>query len=318
MSSSSAVLPPAVRKGATVGVVAPAGPINPGRFRRGLALLGDAFTLRVATDIARSDGYLAGTDDERAAELDRMLRDPDVRAILVARGGYGIMRLLPRLDAAALRADPKPIVGFSDATALLAWAERAGVRGIHGPVISQLGDLPAADVATLIHRLTSPEPAGRVPWRLQPTGAPRPAGPGDGAITGTLRGGNLTLLSHLVGTPWQVEAAGAVLLVEEVGEKPYALDRYLTHLHLAGALAGAAGAIVGDLTRCTDPPRAAGAPDDDRQAHAVLDERLRAFGVPGARGAPVGHGKRNAALPWGGRVTLHGDGTLELHDAAVA
>ncbi len=309
----AAVLPPAVRPGDTIGVVAPAGPLNPGRFRRGLELLRGSFALRVATDIARSDGYLAGTDDERAGELDRMLRDPDVRAIIVARGGYGIMRILARLDADALRRDPKPIVGYSDATALLAWAERAGVRGIHGPMVSQLDELPDEDVATLITRLTVTTAPGRLPWTLAPIGAPR-----DGDVEGTLRGGNLTLLSQLVGTPWQIEARDTVMLLEEVGEKPYALDRYLTHLGLAGALAGAAGVVLGALTRCTDPPRATGAPDDDGPAHAVVDERLRSLGIPGGRGAPVGHGKRNVALPWGARVTLHADGALELHDAAVA
>jgi muramoyltetrapeptide carboxypeptidase len=311
--SSQAILPPAVRAGDTIGVVAPAGPVKAGRFRKGLELLRPSFKLRVATDIARSDGYLAGNDDERAAELDRMLRDPDVRAIVVARGGYGIMRVLDRIDASALTKDPKPIVGFSDATALLAWAERAGVRGIHGPVVSQLGDLPAEDVATLITAMTSKAPAGRLAWKLTPAGAPR-----TGAIEGALRGGNLTLLSHLIGTPWQIEAAGSLMLIEEVGEKPYAIDRYLTHLGLAGALRGVAGAIIGDLTRCTDPPRPAGAPDDDAPAHAVIDERLRALGIAGARGAPVGHGRRNVALPWGARATLHADGALELLEAAVA
>ncbi|MCA9679421.1 MAG: LD-carboxypeptidase [Kofleriaceae bacterium] len=294
-------------------MVAPAGPVNPGRFRRGIALLGAHYQVRVPTDIARSDGYLAGTDDERAAEIDRMLRDPDVRAIIVARGGYGVLRLLPRLDPEPLRRDPKPIVGFSDATALLAWAEHAGVRGVHGPVASQLGDLPPEDLAALVGVLGGATP-GVLPAPLTPIGAPRPS---PGPLEGVLRGGNLTLLTHLIGTPWQVTSAGTLMLLEEVGEKPYAIDRYLTHLHLAGALGGVAGAVVGDLTRCTDPPRPARAPDDPAPAMAVVDERLRAAGIAGGRGAPVGHGRRNRALPWGARTVLHDDGRLEVLEPAT-
>ena len=112
----------------------------------------------------------------RAGELIAMIADPDVRAILLARGGYGLMRILPRLDPAALVRDPKPIVGFSDATALLAWAYAAGVRGIHGPVVAQLGDLADADVAHLIAMLTEPRAAGVRPWRLVAHGSGGSAG----------------------------------------------------------------------------------------------------------------------------------------------
>src|SRR6185503_4645390 len=140
--------------------------------------LGDAFELRVAPGVTgpRAPGtpsYLAATDEVRAAELTAMLADPDVRAIIFARGGYGTMRILPHLDPDLLRRDPKPIVGFSDATALLAWAHRAGVRSIHGPVIAQLSDLPPSDIAHLIELMTSPRPPGERPWALQSHGTGR-------------------------------------------------------------------------------------------------------------------------------------------------
>jgi muramoyltetrapeptide carboxypeptidase len=224
------------------------------------------------------------------------------------------MRILPLLDAAALRADPKPIIGFSDATALLSWAALAGVRGIHGPTVSQLADLPASDLAALHRLLTDPSPPGALPWPLTPTGAPA-----RGHREGVLVGGNLTLLAHLVGTPWQVPAAGAIVLVEDVGEAPYALDRYLTRMQLAGAWDGAAAALVGDFTRCTEAPTPVGASDDPRAALAVVAERLAAFGVPGLAGAPIGHGNRNAAWPWAARCALDLDaGTLAILDGAVA
>src|SRR5206468_6888430 len=138
--------------------------------------------------------YLAASDDQRADELAAMLADPDVRAIVMARGGYGLMRILDRLDPSVLQRDPKPIVGFSDGTALLAWAHAAGVRGIHGPMVVQLGDLGDADVAHLIALLTEPRAPGVRPWSLASHGKCTDRGP--------LVAGNLTMWSLLVATPW--------------------------------------------------------------------------------------------------------------------
>lgn len=313
---AKALIPPKIERGQTLGVVAPAGPIALDRLRRGLEQLGDSFRLRIANSIAAErprelPGYLAASDEVRAAELSAMIADPDVRAIVLARGGYGIMRILPQLDPDALRRDPKPIVGFSDASALLAWAYAAGVRGIHGPMIGQLGELGAADVAGLIHTLTAPQPLGLRPWRLVSHGRGRYRGP--------LVTANLTMWSMLVGTPWPVPVHGALTLIEDVGERPYRLDRYLTQLALAGELARVSAVIVGDLTRCDDVDPATGEVDDDRAAQAVVLERLRAARVAAAFGAPIGHGDRNEAVPFGGRAELDLDaGTLDILDAAVA
>ena len=303
-------------RGQTLGVVAPAGPVPAEKLRRGLDRLGDAFRLRVAPSAiaphaAGVPSYLAASDDARAAELDAMLRDPDVRGILLARGGYGLMRILPRLDASALRADPKPIVGFSDGTALLAWAYAAGVRGIHGPVAVQLGGVPDADVAQLVALLTEPRAPGVRPWSL--------AAHGTGVHRGPLVPGNLTLVSLLAGTPWPVPLRGAIALFEEVGERPYELDRYLTQLALTGALAGPAAVIVGELTRCADPSPPTGTPDPPDAALSTVLERLAAAGRPAAVGAPVGHGDRNEPQPFGAASVLDLDaGTLEILEPAVA
>jgi muramoyltetrapeptide carboxypeptidase len=254
--------------------------------------------------------YLAAADAVRAAELNAMLRDRDVRAIMLARGGYGIMRILPQLDREALRADPKPIVGFSDATALLAWAHAAGVRGIHGPMGVQLGSLPDSDVANLLALLTDPRAPGRRPWQL--------AGHGRGTYRGPLLAGNLTLFSMLVGTPWALPLRASVALIEEVNERPYELDRYLTQLTLSGALAQVGAMIVGDLTRCEDTNPPTGTPDPPDAALRAILERLHAAGTPAAVGAPVGHGDRNEPVPFGAASVLDLDaGTFEITEGAV-
>lgn len=304
------ILPPAVRPGDKVAVCAPAGPVDPKRFARGLELLAPHLRLHVPDAVFARDRYLAGDDRARAAAFEAQLADPDVRAILVARGGYGITRMLPYVDPLLLARDPKPIAGFSDATALLAWAATVRVRAIHGPVVSQLGDLPAEDVAALVAMLTDPAPpADATP--LAPLGEARP-------IAGALLPANLKLLAHLVGTPWAIDAAGGVLLLEEVTEKPYAIDRDLQQLALAGLLGGARGAILGDLVRCTDPPcRADGPPDDPGPARAAIADRLAAAGLAGWWGAPVGHGRRNRAVPFGARVEVDEAGRMTILDGAV-
>jgi len=310
------IIPPRVARGQTVGIVAPAGPVKLERLRRGLACLGDAFELRVAPSVTgprarETPSYLAATDEVRAAELTAMLVDPDVRAIIFARGGYGTMRLLPHLDPELLRRDPKPIVGFSDATALLVWAHRAGVRSIHGPVIAQLSDLPPSDVAHLIELLTSPRPPGERPWALRAHGS--------GRHTGPLVPLNLSLASALVGTPWPAPLTGVIALFEEVGEKPYRIDRYLTQLALAGELAAARAAVIGDLTRCSDPSPPTGEPDPEDAALAAVLACLRAAGTPAAVGAPIGHGHRNEAVPFGAPCDLDLDrGAIAILEPAVA
>jgi muramoyltetrapeptide carboxypeptidase len=311
----SALIPPRITRGQTLGICAPAGPVNLARFERGLARLGDAFRIELAPTLTqpRAAGvasYLAASDDQRAAELAAMIANPDVRAIVLARGGYGLMRILDRIDPALLRADPKPIVGFSDATALLAWAHVAcGVRGIHGPMIVQLEDLPADQIEHLISLLTEPTAPGVRPWQLTAHGS--------GVHAGPLFSANLTMASLLVGTPWQLPLERALLLLEEVGERPYEIDRYLTQLRLTRQLDGLAGVIVGELTRCADASPPSGEPDAPDAALAVVIERLR--GTPLAIGAPVGHGGVNEAVPFGAHAILDLDrATVAITEPAVA
>jgi muramoyltetrapeptide carboxypeptidase len=313
----SAIRPPRIERGQTLGVVAPAGPVKAERLQRGLARLGDAFRLKIADSVLaprRPDdalaSYLAASDQTRADEFNAMLRDRDVRAILLARGGYGVQRILAKLDVDALRADPKPIVGFSDATALLAWAWAAGVRGIHGPMGASMATLPDSDISALIAMLSEPRAPGLRPWQL--------AAHGRGRYTGPLIAGNLTMFSLTVGTPWPLPLRGAIALVEEIGERPYEIDRYLTQLSLTGALADVRAMIIGDFTRCVDPAPPSGDRDPDDAALTTVLERLHSAGTPVAVGAPVGHGDRNEPLPFGAECVLDLDArTFEITEAAV-
>jgi muramoyltetrapeptide carboxypeptidase len=312
----SAAAPPRIARGQTLGVVAPAGPVKLDRLQRGLARLGDAFTLKLAPSLTapREDGvpsYLAASDDTRVAELNAMLADRDVRAIILARGGYGLTRILSRLDVTALRSDPKPIVAFSDGTALLSWAHAAGVRGIHGPIGLQMEKLPDSDIARLISLLTEPRAPGRRPWTL--------AAHGRGTYRGPVFAANLTLWSLLVGTPWPLPLRAGIALIEEVGERPYELDRYLTQLQLTGELARPVAVIVGDLTRCEDPNPPLGVADPPDAALRTVLERLHSAGTASAVGAPVGHGDRNEPIPFGASSVLDLDNaTFEILEGAVA
>jgi muramoyltetrapeptide carboxypeptidase len=299
--------PPRVALGQTIGVCAPGGPVDPERLRHGLDRLAQAFRVRVAPSLTAPrepdvPAYLSASDATRARELAELLADPEVRAIVVARGGYGVMRILPALDPMPLIADPKPIVGFSDVTALLAWAYAAGVRAIHGPMVAQLGDLPDSDAALLIDVLTTPRALGTRPWSLT-------IGRGTGVVHGPAIAANLTMASMLAHTPWPVPLAGAVALLEEVGEHPYEVDRYVTQLHLVGALADTRAVIVGDVTPTKYVQDTAG-------SRLTLVDRLAP--LPVAIGAPIGHGTRNETVPFGAACTLDLDAcTFSLDEPAV-
>jgi len=294
------IKPPALKRGDVVRVVAPAGPFDPEAFEQGLGVLRDrlGLVLRMRDDIHARQGYLAGDDARRLAELHEAASDPQARAIWCARGGYGAMRLLPRLEAARLFHPPKVFVGFSDITALHVLLNRNGLVTVHGPVVTQLGRLGPDALEHLEGLLFGGAPP------LADRRAPRPP-PGRGVIAGTtlrpgmasgpLLGGSLTVLSHLCGTPWQPVFAGAVLFLEDVAERPYRIDRMLTQLRLSGAMDRVAGIAIGQFTQCDDP---------DLQGIEVVRRVAWEVGVPTVEGVPAGHEDENYALPFGSMVTV--------------
>jgi len=256
-------------------------------FLAGAEILARRYDVRYDEALFATEGYLAGSDERRLGELTAALADPEARAVIMARGGYGLLRILPFLDPAALRARPRPIVGFSDGTALLAYAARAGVAAVHGPVVTQLSGLPTRDHEALFRLLEEPVP-GVVLEELDELVPGRARGP--------LLGGNLEVFSRLVGTPYLPDLGGAILFIEDLGERPYRVDRLITFLDLAGVFGALAGVVVGDFAACLEPePTRASSP----AVGDVLLERLSRLTIPVAAGGLFGHGTRNLALPYG-------------------
>ncbi|BCL13110.1 peptidase S66 [Micromonospora sagamiensis] len=301
------VRPPALRPGDTVMLVSPSGPIRPERLARGVELL-TGWGLRPvpAPNAYARHGYLAGTDELRAADLNTAFADPDVRGIVCTRGGYGAQRVVDAVDMAAVRRDPKVVAGFSDITALqFALWRGARLASVHGPGAAWRDErTPLRSAESLHAALTTTEPVtvaadpaeGTFPVRVP------------GRATGTLLGGNLCLIVASLGTRDMPDLTGAILLVEDVQEPPYKVDRMLTQLRRAGALDGVAGVAVGQFTGCAD--------GWETTVVDVLLDRLGDLGVPVLGGLPVGHGPGQLTVPVGTPATLDTDaGTLTVSPA---
>jgi muramoyltetrapeptide carboxypeptidase len=293
---------PALHPGDCVAVIAPASGFDRAAFDAGLALVDARYESVYGPGIFERQRYLAGSDGRRLDELNAALADPEVRALFCARGGYGATRLLGRLRAADPSAAAKLLIGFSDITALHLWMQAHGRISIHGPVLTQLGRLPQATCERLFGLLESSAPAAAL------RGAATYVG---GVAEGPLLGGNLSVFSRMLGTPFMPAIDGAVLLLEDQGERPYRLDRMWTHLQLAGVFDRVRGIVLGTFTGCEEPDAAYGSAD-------VLRELAEATGLPCAAGFPIGHGDVNEPVPLGAAVRLDADSaTLSFLQAAV-
>ncbi len=299
---------PALKPGDTIAFVAPAGPAEWPPVRTYAELLRKAgYKVRVPDDVAdRKAGYLAGTDAERVEELNAAIRDPEVWAIFPVRGGYGLTRILHRIDYEALRTDPKIITGYSDITALhLAIATQARLVTFHSPMpmsnLWERDDPDHAFAARCFNRAVfadqySPSECG---YTIETSDACTPVCVVGGKAQGRLMGGNLTLLCSTLGTPYAIDPNDAILLIEDVDEAPYRIDRDLSQLRLAGILDAVAGLIVGSFTEKVE--------DDAAEYDRVVQEYLSPLSVPVVMHYPVGHTRLNATLPHGGLVELDAD-----------
>ena len=314
------VKPHRLRPGDTVGLIEPAG------------FTDDAFDLELVMETVRAMGlvpkaakhlverygYLAGRDADRAADVQAMFADADVRAVFAVRGGWGCARILPHLDFARIRANPKLLVGFSDITALhLAFAARAGFVTIHGPNAASSWPRFSWDAFRAVAfdgaTPTLVNPEGREDRLVQRSGRIRTFR--GGRATGRLLGGNLTVLSTLMGTPWLPDFDGAILFLEDVSEQPYRIDRMLTQLSLSGVLGKVAGVVFGQCTDCGP----SGASYGGFTLSEVLRQHLGALNVPAFQGGLFGHVASQFSLPVGCRAEIDAEaGTIRLLEAAVA
>jgi muramoyltetrapeptide carboxypeptidase len=276
------------------------------RLDAGLAVLSSWGLHPVEGAHARAaHGHLAGSDEQRIADLNRAFRDPAVRAVWAARGGYGLTRIVDRLDWPALAADPKLLIGFSDVSALLlaAW-QRIGLVSLHGQVVARL-HLLAEQARERLRRGVLGQPAA---LREPVAGTVAHT---TGRVSGRLVGGNLAVLAALAGTPDRLRASGCIVMLEEVDEPPYRVDRLLTQLRASGALDGVVGIVVGAPVRCEPAAGARSATFDE-----VVAERLGDLGVPVLTNLPVGHVDDQLALVYGTQAALDmTSGTLELCEA---
>jgi len=287
--------PMPLRSGDLVAVVATSGAVHPNRLKRGLSSL-RRMGLRVLEGPHLYDrwGYLAGRDRDRAAGLEEMFCREEVKGIFCARGGYGAGRMLPHLDLALIRRHPKVFLGSSDVTILhLALTQHAGLVTFHGPMVEpdfsrHNNPLTRRSVRALV--LNGRAFEGTIPGRF----LSRPA-----RIEGELTGGNLTLVTCSLGTPFAIETKGKVLFLEEVNEEPYRIDRMLTHLKLAGKLEGVRGIVFGEMVRCR-----ARVALRDFSVTGILGRFARDVDVPCFATFPSGHGRENVVLPMGGRIAL--------------
>jgi muramoyltetrapeptide carboxypeptidase len=289
------IVPPPLRPGSLVAVVAPASGFDRQELFRGLAWLATRYRLRIDQRVLGRAGFLAGTDASRAAVLSEAMLDPAVEAILCARGGYGCMRILDALPWDRFVERPKSIVGFSDITALHLVACARGIASVHGPNVTGLGrSITAAERASLIATL---EGGALAPWTGLEAIVP-------GEASGPIVGGNLALVEALAAAGRLVVPKGAILALEDVTERPYRIDRMLTSLLLGGHLARAGAIVFGGFTQC-DP----GA--DGVTVEEVLRDRTGMLGIPVFQRAPFGHGAPNHAFRHGEGVRLH-DGILSF------
>ena len=310
MAALPIVRPPALREGDCIGLAAPASPFREEALHEGVGVLQDmGFRVRYEARVFERYRYLAGCDAERAAELQSLFADPEIKAVFCCRGGYGSQRLLPFLDADAMRAHPKLFMGYSDLTSLLCYLDaRCGLAALHGPVVC--GDLrPAFSAAArrqLMGVLTGDVEAMQPPDACQDGLTVLRAGDAEGRLLG----GCLSVFACAIGTPHQPRTQDAILFLEDKGERLYAIDRLLTTLKLSGLLQGVRGLVFGRIERV------------EADAHLSYDARdvildvLGDLDVPILYGFPAGHCPQPLTLPFGVRAAIRG-GRLVLCESPV-
>lgn len=284
-----------LKQGDTVGVVAPASPPNLENLRRGIQFLTKlGLTVKVGKNVAKRNGYLAGSDQERLEDLHQMFLDKEVKAIICACGGYGTARIAAKIDYKMIQNNPKIFWGYSDITFLhTALRQEAGLVTFHGPMLGS--DIGREDTHPLskvsFFQLFQPLPLSYTE-ELSPLEVLV-----NGTASGPLVGGNLSLLVSTLGTRFEIDTKDKLLFIEEVNEEPRVIDRMLNQLYMAGKLSAAAGILIGDFHECL--PRNLSLTLDE-----VIDHYLKLAKKPAIKGLQIGHCNPHIAIPLGAQATL--------------
>lgn len=297
--------PPRLKPGARIGVIAPAGKVDRTAAEAGIAAIcAEGFEVELAGNLFQGRGYLAGAAEPRARDLLEFYKRPDIDAIFCARGGFGSIQLLPHLKPAQFKS-PKIFVGYSDITILLNWLRQfCGLLTFHAPMVAM--DLARGLSAQAKDHLWSVLRGEMRAWKLT-LGEVIKSGRAEGEILG----GCLSLLVTTLGTPYEIDTRGKILFLEDVGEKPYRIERMLTQLQMAGKLADVAGVLLGDFTNCEG--------EGTRGLKEIIDDIFSGARYPVVTGMKAGHGQENLALPFGAAMVLDGkNATLSMLESPVS
>jgi muramoyltetrapeptide carboxypeptidase len=288
-----------------IGVIAPAGSVEESALAAGAqAIRSEGYEVEFAPNILQRKGYLAGDERQRATDLMRLFMRTDIDAIFCARGGFGSVQMLPYLNVQELRSRPKIFVGYSDITVLLNWLMHdCGMVTFHGPMVAMefargLTGRSREFFWTLLR-------GEATEWTMQMAGVIR-----SGKAEGELMGGCLSMLISTLGTPYEIETTGKLLFLEDVGERPYRIERMLTQLKMAGKLEHLQGLIFGDFTACEG--------QGPRDLQQIIHEVFEDAPYPVVTGMAAGHGQEHITLPFGVKMVVDGDsGSLSLTESAV-
>ncbi|HOP47687.1 MAG TPA: LD-carboxypeptidase [Desulfobacteraceae bacterium] len=297
------IKPVRLRPGDLIGVISPSSPVSRHNIQLSIKLLENSgFRVRLGRHVYDRQDYLAGNDEDRLADLHEMFLDPEIKAIFCSRGGYGSLRILDKIHFDLIKANPKIIVGYSDITALLiAIQKMTGLITFHGPVIEKLAHAHKNNWEILTQLLTSDNYYQKIEFSEGRILYP-------GKAVGHLIGGNLSLISHLIGTPYLPSFEGCLLFLEEKGEPLYRIDRMLTHLKLSGQLSGLTGIMAGEFYECGEMDA----------INRLLMHIANDLHIPVASGLPVGHGPMNITLPLGVKAELDTNYmTLEIQEVCM-
>ncbi len=308
----SAIKPPALKPGDTVAIASPAGAVWDEKQVQVFISILEKLQLKVETGatIKKKFGYFSGTDEARAKELNGYFRDNSIKGIFCMKGGWGCARILDLLDYSLIKANPKPLMGFSDITSLLiAINARTGLVTFHGPVgNSGWNEFSSAYVQGLLIK----KEAALLNTGPKPEDAPVVFTPGK--AKGVLVGGNLSVVASIIGSKYLPDWSDKILFLEETSEEPYRIDRMLTQLKLAGVLGSIRGLVFGKCVKCE-----AEEPEKAFTFMQVLEQHLKPLGIPAFYGAMIGHIENKLTVPIGINAEMNAEkGTIQLLESAVS